>query len=473
MSTNALSVYQRIPDTTAAVKQLGQAIAASQLFGCSNTAQGEVLALECLATGEPPLTLAKKNHIIDGKLSMKADAMLAEFNARGGKHTIIERSPARAAVKFEIDKHVYDWCLTWEEAQAEPFVYKGKEGDTIALLAANKKPVLKTKYSTPRSRMQMLWARLISDSVRAIMPGVNFGQYTPEEIDDVDEDEGPRANGNGAVKPAPVDVDQVMRDAAARVNHATDPTQDRPAVVAIIDQPLGEVVDAEFEVKQDGATTAHAPATVTIGGQQHPVVLPTKEQSTIPPVSDEYCTGPQSARINDLFLALEMPLDRQQVNRDKYGGKPTATNRNLTREQADKFIAALEKTRDARAAKLAAEVGGESRMPASVTSAPSTGPCSQAVVDELKSLAKEMEQVKPGSVKAIKEHMTSHGKTRFSDLSAVDAEALRGMLAQRNLEQFFTRSLETWEPVAGTNGNGDGHHGQATEATSEKKVTAA
>jgi hypothetical protein len=51
-----------------------------------------------MVRGMPPLTLAEKYHLIQGKLSMRADAMLAEFNARGGKHKIKERSPERVAI---------------------------------------------------------------------------------------------------------------------------------------------------------------------------------------------------------------------------------------------------------------------------------------------------------------------------------------------------------------------------------------
>ena len=97
-SPTGMTLYQQMGDPVNAVVVIGTAIAKSRLFGCETVEQGQVLALECMVRGMPPLTLAEKYHLIQGKLSMRADAMLAEFNARGGKHKIKERSPERVAI---------------------------------------------------------------------------------------------------------------------------------------------------------------------------------------------------------------------------------------------------------------------------------------------------------------------------------------------------------------------------------------
>jgi hypothetical protein len=186
----SVSVYDRISNPMEAMVTLGKAIAESQMFGCSNISQGIVLAWECLTSRESSLSLAKKNHIIDGKLSMKADAMLAQFEDRGGKYEILSRTPDLAAIQLaRSGKQLQKFELSWEQAQLEPFPYSGKEKDIVAELEAWKEnkgpqPKLKTKYRTPRARMQMLWARVVSDAVRAVDPGVNYGRYTPEELDD-------------------------------------------------------------------------------------------------------------------------------------------------------------------------------------------------------------------------------------------------------------------------------------------------
>ena len=175
-SPTGMTLYQQMGDPVNAVVVIGTAIAKSRLFGCETVEQGQVLALECMVRGMPPLTLAEKYHLIQGKLSMRADAMLAEFNARGGKHKIKERSPERVAITLILDGESQDFSFSWEEALLESFVYSKVKGPDGQLL-------LKDNYATPRRRMQMLWARVVSDAVRAIMPGVNQGRYTPEDLE--------------------------------------------------------------------------------------------------------------------------------------------------------------------------------------------------------------------------------------------------------------------------------------------------
>ena len=96
------------------------------------------------------------------------------------------RTPEEAAIELTCDGEVNVFRLTWQEALAEPFVYEGKEGDIVAKLLNGKTQDLriKAKYATPRSRMQMLWARLISDSIRIVAPEIITGVYVPEEVDD-------------------------------------------------------------------------------------------------------------------------------------------------------------------------------------------------------------------------------------------------------------------------------------------------
>ena len=43
----------------------------------------------------------------------------------------------------------------------------------------------KDNWATPRSRMQMLWARVVSDGVRTMAPEICSGIYTPEETADI------------------------------------------------------------------------------------------------------------------------------------------------------------------------------------------------------------------------------------------------------------------------------------------------
>lgn len=188
-AATALVVYDQITDPAAFIDKLGDAIFKSGMFGCESAPQGRVLALECAARKAPPLMLAERYHLIKGKLSMKADAMLGDFIAKaGGRHRIVERSESRAAIELTRGGQSQAFELTWEQAQQEPFVYAGMESAVCEKLAAggNKGLKLKAKYATPRGRMQMLWARVVSDGVRAMAPEIVAGCYTPEEISDFD-----------------------------------------------------------------------------------------------------------------------------------------------------------------------------------------------------------------------------------------------------------------------------------------------
>lgn len=193
MSTE-LTVYSRMQDPLAFVREFGTEIALSKMFGCANEAQGKVLAMACMCEGENPIALSRKYHIIQNNLSMKADAMLAELRARGGKHRVIERTSDKAVVEITYDGQTYTESLSWEDVQQERYIY-AKDGS------------LKDNWATPRGRRQMLWARVISEAVRTLAPEIVAGTYTPEETHDlVDE----------PARVAPVDAEQLIRSTAAK-----------------------------------------------------------------------------------------------------------------------------------------------------------------------------------------------------------------------------------------------------------------
>lgn len=194
-ASTGLTVYSRITDPLAFVREFGTEIAQSKMFGCANEAQGKVLAMACLAENENPIAIARKYHIINNNLSMKADAMLAELRARGGKHRVVERTSDRAVVEVTYDGQTYTESLTWEDVQQERYIY-AKDGS------------LKDNWATPRGRRQMLWARVISEAVRTLAPEIVNGTYTPEETHDFAEE--PRTT----VKV--VDVEQLMATTAAK-----------------------------------------------------------------------------------------------------------------------------------------------------------------------------------------------------------------------------------------------------------------
>jgi hypothetical protein len=405
MNANTLTVYDQFHDPQSGVQLLGTAIARSQMFGCESEHQGVVLAMECFARRIPPLMLQEKYHLIKGKLSMKAEAMLAEFNERGGKHRIIERSGNRAAIEVTLDGKTDTFSLTWEEAQQEPFVYNGKESEIIKAIAKGDKSKLelKPKYATPRSRTQMLWARVVSDAIGAVMPSVRRGSYSPEELEDVaetNEAESKPARSNGKPK------------AAAATTATVQPA------TATAQQP-GEVIDGEFTVKE-----------------------PPKAEEPTGLASREQCR-----KITELFCRLQLSSEAIDKILAKRGVKATQS---LKAEQAEEIIANLrKKVEQAEAAADAATnyIAGQSRSnPSDEVITPAT-PCSEQQINAIKAALAEMKQIAPNCVKDVAAKLQQSGKERLSDLSSRDADLLLGDIGRRNLDAFFDRSLETWQPV--------------------------
>jgi len=156
-------------DPLLAVEKLGEIIASSGMFGCSKVEQGQVLALQCLSERKPPLELAKTYHVIDGKLSMRSDAMLAKFQISGGSVKWTRRDDKVVEATFTLKNN----SLTFT-AKLEDFVANG--------VAIGRDGKLKDNWR--KFTRQMLTARVISEAVRLLAPEVVFGVYTPEEVSD-------------------------------------------------------------------------------------------------------------------------------------------------------------------------------------------------------------------------------------------------------------------------------------------------
>ena len=143
-------------------KLMAQAIAESKLFGIQTPAQALALGLLCQAEGRHPAEAARDYHIINGKPSLKSEAMLARFQQAGGKVDWHEYTHESVSGTFS---HPQGGSLkvSWTMQDA-----------TRAGLTGNP-----TWKKFPR---QMLKARCISEAVRGIFPGVLSGFYAPEEV---------------------------------------------------------------------------------------------------------------------------------------------------------------------------------------------------------------------------------------------------------------------------------------------------
>jgi hypothetical protein len=166
-------LYQKFDNPMAAIERLGEAFAQSLMFGFNTKSQGMVIAMEMLATNKSPTQILREYHIIEGRLTDRADSMLAKFRAKGGRHKILCRTCDRAEVELKLEDQVEKFSLSFADVKEEPFVKSDKDASG-----------LKKNWRTPRARMQTLWARVISDGVRSMAPEIVAGIYTPEEVED-------------------------------------------------------------------------------------------------------------------------------------------------------------------------------------------------------------------------------------------------------------------------------------------------
>jgi hypothetical protein len=212
-----LSVYSKITDPIHAMQVMGEMIAGSGMFGCTKTEQGMVLAMQCLAEGKPPLELAKTYHIIEGKLTMRADAMLGRYLTSGGKVKWTERSDKRVAATWICDGNEVEIAVTIEE-MTKNGVALGNNG--------------KLKTNWQRFPRQMLTARNVSEAVRLLMPQIVSGIYTPEEVADF-------SNNDRQVIPAQA-TPVIQRIQPVKLEVVDENTTAKESLIARLDELLAQ-----------------------------------------------------------------------------------------------------------------------------------------------------------------------------------------------------------------------------------------
>jgi hypothetical protein len=146
------------------IQTMAAAVAKSGLFGVKSADQAMALMLVAQAEGLHPATAARDYHVIQGRPALKADAMLARFQAAGGK----------------VEWKVYtDQCVTG--------VFSHPQGGTLELswtLDQAKQIGLASKDNWKNYPRAMLRSRVISEGIRTVYPGCVVGTYTPEEVED-------------------------------------------------------------------------------------------------------------------------------------------------------------------------------------------------------------------------------------------------------------------------------------------------
>ena len=208
-------------------KLMAQAIAESKLFGIQTPAQALALGLLCQAEGRHPAEAARDYHIINGKPSLKSEAMLARFQQAGGKvewHEYTHESVSGTFTHPQGGSLKVSWTI---------------QDATRAGLTGNP-----TWKKFPR---QMLKARCISEAVRGIFPGVLSGLYAPEEVSDIP------VQVVAETAPEPIQLEAPKEAAPVEVQTESQPLPEQISAINLMDRLLADKTKAQKDKVTAGA----------------------------------------------------------------------------------------------------------------------------------------------------------------------------------------------------------------------------
>lgn len=156
------------------LREMSEQVSKSGLFKMSAP---QVLTLMMLAESEGlhPIKALTRYHIIEGKPSMRADTMQAEFQAAGGRVKWLKSDAEECIAEFShptYGKEPFSIRLTFKEFYDSGVATCWK--DSKREISANWK-----KFPAA-----MLRARAVTAGVRAVLPSVIMGVYSEEETAD-------------------------------------------------------------------------------------------------------------------------------------------------------------------------------------------------------------------------------------------------------------------------------------------------
>ena len=197
--TNALTIPQE------QLHAIADNCVRSGLFGIKTEAQAMALMALCQAEGLHPAKAIQDYHIIQGRPALKSDAMLARFQQAGGVVEWVEYSDVKVSGRFSHPQSSPTPVLIeWTIEQAKRIGLAGKDN----------------WKNYPRA---MLRARVVSEGVRTVYPGIASGIDTVEEVQDMPP-QGIRDMGAGEV------VSDVDSAAAVTAIHAAETRADLQAL---------------------------------------------------------------------------------------------------------------------------------------------------------------------------------------------------------------------------------------------------
>lgn len=161
------------------MERLAHSIVKSRMFGIDSVDQAIALMSVAVAEGKHPGIIARDFHVIQGKSAKKAEAMMRDMCAAGGK-----------VEWHELNDHVAD------------ATFSHPAGGTVRItwdMERAKAAGLASRENWKKYPRAMLRSRCVSEGVRTVAPFATSGVYTVEEVQDIIIDErGP------SIEPEPV-----------------------------------------------------------------------------------------------------------------------------------------------------------------------------------------------------------------------------------------------------------------------------
>ena len=146
------------------IETMGEYMAKSKLFGVKTKEEAVSLMLLAQAYNIHPARAAVDFHVIEGKASKKAEAMLRDFIALGG---------------------IVQWRELLESSVTGHFEYRGMAATVQWNIAMATKAGLAQKDVWRKYPRSMLRNRVISEAIRLICPAAASGMYTDDEVRDM------------------------------------------------------------------------------------------------------------------------------------------------------------------------------------------------------------------------------------------------------------------------------------------------
>lgn len=310
--------------TMSEMERVALAIAKGGLFGSNDPNAVLTLCMVAAAEGKHPGLVMQQYHLINGKPAKKAEAMLVDFLASGGR---------------------VEWHALTDEMADATFTHPQGGSARIAWDMVRAKKAQLTSPMWGKYPRQMLRSRVVSEGVRTVFPGATSGMYVPEEIMDFEPAKATppapaaqRARDLQAEKPALADQRSPGRDKAQEwvASHieAIDlagSAEDLDAIIANGRKAVaklerehpdlhGQVVAAETDRGRYFAEQTSGPSD-TDRGEQHSATTTDEQTATalIASIAGEKTTDALDsfmARTRDQLDAL--PEDLQERVRGEY-----------------------------------------------------------------------------------------------------------------------------------------------------------